>query len=219
MFQMGNLIRQLRREQRLTQEALGQGIISKAEVSKIETGACNPNIFVLGALLQRLGKSLKHFEIIISGQEYERLATGKYDCELETTVIRESDYIKDLRESRGLSQEQFGADVFARETISKIENGRASRYRKYQTLMEKLGEPVEIYYGFIVAKEYGVYELTEKYRRLAAQGAEAASPLWQEIKTCLDMSEPVNRQFVDSTELLIQKKNGTLSGGEHHLCP
>ena len=214
MFQMGNLIKQLRKEQKMTQEALGQGIISKSEVSKIETGACAPDVFVLGALFRRLGKTLAPFEIIVSGQEYERLNQGNYVGELQTTVIRESDYMKDLRESRGLSQEKFGADIFARETISKIENGRASRHRKFQSLMEKLGEPEEIYYGYIMAKEYRMYELVEQYRKLKGQNPDVERQLWMELKQYLNMTEPVNRQFVESMELLKQKERGDLSDGE-----
>ena len=214
MFQIGNLIRQLRKEQKMTQEALGQGIISKAEVSKIEAGICIPDIFVLGALFQRLGKSLSPFEVLVTGQEYEKLLKGEYNITLQTVVVRESEYIKDFRESRGLSQKQFGQDVFARETISKIENGRASRQRKLQVLMERLGEPVEKYHGYIEANEYEAYELAEKYRLLEEQDDPARKRLQADLKRHLDMSMPVNRQFMESIDLLENRKRGELSAGE-----
>jgi len=214
MFHIGSLIRQLRKEQKLTQGELGQGIVSKAEVSKIEAGICFPNIFVLGALMQRLGKTLAPFEIIVTRQEYEKLVKGSYAVSLQTTVIQESDFIKDLREGRGLSQEQFGFDVFARETISKIENGRASRHRKRLKLMAQLGEPVENYYGYVVAKEYEVYELAEKFRKIIGENSEEEKKLRLELEQRLDISEAVNRQFLESSELLIKGKNGELSHGE-----
>lgn len=214
MFQIGNLIRQLRKEQKMTQETLGQGIVSKAEVSKIEAGICFPDIFVLGALLQRLGKSLFPFEVLVTGQEYEKLLRGDYNIALQTIVVRESEYIKDFRESRGLSQEQFGQDVFARETISKIENGRASRQRKLQILMGRLGEPVEKYHGYIEASEYETYELAEKYRLFEGQDYSERKSLQTDLKQKLDMSIPVNRQFLESIELMEKRKRRELSDGE-----
>ena len=72
-LQMGDLIRQMRRKRNLTQQELSEGIISKSVLSRIENGQAEPDIFVLHALFQRLGKSLLPFEIVVSNKEYERL--------------------------------------------------------------------------------------------------------------------------------------------------
>lgn len=73
MIQMGKLIRQLRRQQGLTQEKLGEHLISKSELSRIENGQKEPDIFLLNALMFRLGESLDYFEIVVTGTEYELL--------------------------------------------------------------------------------------------------------------------------------------------------
>ena len=71
--QIGKMMRELREERRITQGELGRNIISTPELSRIENGEKEPDIFTLSALLQRLGKSLGLFEIMLSDNEYRLL--------------------------------------------------------------------------------------------------------------------------------------------------
>lgn len=54
---LGALIRELRTEQNISQTTLCQGLCSKSKLSKIETGALQPDIILAQTLLQRLGIS------------------------------------------------------------------------------------------------------------------------------------------------------------------
>lgn len=57
----GDLIRELRTEQKLSQQIICQGLCSKSKLSKIENNYLQPDIFLAEALLQRLGLSERVF--------------------------------------------------------------------------------------------------------------------------------------------------------------
>lgn len=61
VFTIGSLIREFRKEQKLSQLTLCQGLCSKSKLSKIENGTLQPDIFLTEALLQRLGISERIF--------------------------------------------------------------------------------------------------------------------------------------------------------------
>ena len=150
-FKMGKLIRYLRKQKKMTQSELGQGIISESALSRIENGLSEPGLFTLDKLFWKLGKTLQPFEIVISNKEFEALKRKKDTLMANTVVIAESEYFKDIREGKGLSQEKFSSDVCARETISNIEHGRTPRLRKVQDVLEKQGMVFERYHGYICA--------------------------------------------------------------------
>lgn len=58
---VGVLIRELRLQQKISQQTLCQGLCSKSKLSKIEKGTLNPDIILAQALLQRLGISEREF--------------------------------------------------------------------------------------------------------------------------------------------------------------
>lgn len=214
MLQMGRLICQERKQKQLTQEELAKGILSKSEMSRIENGQRIPDIFVLAALLQRLDISLEPFEIVVSNQEYELLQAGEYSVPICTTVVAEGVFFKDLRDAKGLSQEKFSSDICARETISKIENGRTPRQKKIQVLLEKQGEQFEKYYSYVVAKSFDVYELVRQYQEKAEKEPEQAKKILEEIRPQIDAKLPVNLQFLESSEIMEKRREGLLTAGE-----
>ncbi len=213
-LQMGSLIRQLRVQKRMTQQALGSGIVSKSALSRIENGSIEPNLFTLNALLHRLGKSLKPFEIIVSNQDFEQLKCGEYESSLQTIVLAEGEYFKDIRKAKGLSQEQFSSDICARETISNIENGRAPQRKKIKVLLEKQGEPFEKYFSYVIAQEYEIYELAEEYQYKINSNLEEAKQIRQRIENKIDGELPINRQFLESASLMEMYRDGLLTSGE-----
>ena len=213
-LQMGKLIRELRKQSGMTQEELGRGIVSKAVLSRIENGQTEPDIFKLNEMLQRLGKSLVPFEVIVSCQEYEVLQRGEYDPSLQSIVVTENEYVKDIREAKGISQEKFSKDVYSRETISKIEHGRTPQFKKMRELMGKLEEPCDKYYGYVVSQDYKVHEMAEQYHQKRLKTPEAATRLLTELKCCLDREIPVNQQFLESVELMEKRRKSVITMGE-----
>jgi len=214
MIQMGKIIRQLRKQQKLTQKELAEGIVSESVMSRIENGLTEPGLAELHALFERLGKTLQPFEIIVPNKEYVEWKNKAETTGIRTVLIAEGEYFKDIREAMGLSQEQFSSDVYARETISNIEHGRTPQRKKIQHVLEKQGASYELYYGYVEASEYEVYELVEEYRCLAAEDRTEAKELLKKIKEVLDGSVSVNRQFLESSELIYRRKTEEITVGE-----
>lgn len=67
----GDLIRELRQEQKLSQQIVCQGLCSKSKLSKIENNYLQPDIALAEALLQRLGISERVFTFWGSEDENE----------------------------------------------------------------------------------------------------------------------------------------------------
>ena len=67
------LIGAIRKDKHISQAALGKGICSAQQISKIEKGETLPDFFLTEVLIQRLGKSLDKFEIVLSLEEYEEI--------------------------------------------------------------------------------------------------------------------------------------------------
>lgn len=214
MIQMGKIIRQLRKQQKLTQKELAEGIVSESVMSRIENGLAKPELDVLDALFTRLGKTLEPFEFVVSNREYEEWEKRDGDYGKNVTIIAEGEYYKDIREAMGLSQEEFCSGIYARETISNIEHGRAPQRKKIQNVLEKQGVSVELYFGFVEATEFEVYEWVESYQHLAAENSKEAEVWLKKIREELDCTSPVNRQFLESSEVMEKRRTGKITAGE-----
>lgn len=214
MLKIGELIGRTRKKKGMTQQELSEGIISNATLSKIENGFTEPDIFVLNALLRRLGKTLQPFEIVVSNKEFELLFQKQNSDGIKTTVVSEGVFYKDIREAMGLSQEQFCSGICARETISKIEHGRTMQAKSIHMLQEEFGGIIQKYYGYVIAPDYEVYELVEKYQQKRKSFPEEAKYLLEEIRARIEVELPVNRQFLESSELMEKRRKNMITMGE-----
>lgn len=114
-----------------------------------------------------------------------------------------NELVKDLREAKGLSQEELCANICAQETLSRIEKGKRSPNKKklYQ-MLKKMGMERENYYGFIEADDYELYEKVRQFNRCFARGREAdAERLLDEIEKGVDMTRIINKQFIESERI------------------
>lgn len=216
MIHMGKMIRNRRKQLGLTQVELGEGIMSKSVLSRVENGMKEPDIFELQALLERLESSLEYFEVIVSDAEYEQLQKQSIEWKTEIVVIPEGEFLKDMRKAKGFSQEQLSEGICARETISNIENGRTPNRKIVKTLSERLGESWVKYFGYVETTELALYPVVKNYQRLAAvdETGEIARGLLEELEARLDVSIPVNRQFIESSDVISKRRTGKLKEGE-----
>lgn len=67
---IGRLIKQRRENKKISQKLLCEGLCSVQKFSYIESGERVPNVFLLEALLQRLGVSIDEFEVVLYDNEY-----------------------------------------------------------------------------------------------------------------------------------------------------
>lgn len=94
---IGKMIRTLRENAGISQNGLAEGILSVAELSRVENGEKEEERFVLEALFQRLGKSTDLFEMLTSKEEYQILLIRelvmenllKYNLRITAELLRE----------------------------------------------------------------------------------------------------------------------------------
>lgn len=138
------------------------------------------------------------YEITESEPEPETLLLlMQSSVQSEYTISNEM--IREMREAQGLSQEELSEGICTQETLSRIENGKRSPNKKnFHKIMEKMGIQRGIYYGNIIAEHYDLYEKVRLYSRyISKEERDNAKMLLQEIEEQLELSIPVNRQFVE----------------------
>lgn len=116
--------------------------------------------------------------------------------------------VKEVREGKGITQEQLCEGICEQESLSRIESGKRNPHRKvlYQ-LLKKLDINREQYYGFIFANDFTIYERVRDYRRCGPKNEkEKQINLFQEIEKMLDLRIAVNRQFVEMERLYLENR-------------
>ena len=206
----------------------GQGRIEKAYLICEEGKAClveNGSLIVMDKLLSLEEICLKKFgrkleRKIIQNQLravedlYEmanlKLPEEKILYMLLTSghneILISNEMVRELRTSCGLSQEKLSEGICSRETLTRIVGGKRSPNRKnLQALLRKMGEGREKYHGYIVTDDYEMYEKVRLYHKNVFQKkSESATKLFNEIVMKLDVSNPINRQFIEYNYLSVK---------------
>ncbi len=137
--EVNQLIGKIRIEKQISQSALGEGICSGQQISKIESGKASPNFFLAEILMQRLGRTLDKFEIVLSLDEYEEIEAR-------------DDLIDELRQGR-LAE--------AEERLKRLCGGAAADY--------PIRRMIQLKFWGILELEKGQYRNAEKYLEEAVQ--------------------------------------------------
>lgn len=205
------LLGQLYLEQNRFEEAYA--ICRRGMSSLIETGSLNPMREVLEleeVCLNRLGKEVeltqcrKYQEAVrflyeVTGRHLEsNMMAAFMKSTFQGEFVITNELVRDLREAKGVSQEELCEGICAQETLSKIETGSRSPNKKnLYRLLKKMGMERENYYGFIETDKYELYEKVREYNRCFPKGkTEEARKLLDEIEKGIDMTKLVNKQFV-----------------------
>lgn len=118
----------------------------------------------------------------------------------EITVTNE--LLKELREAKGISQEELCEGICTRETLSRIEGGKRSPNRKKLfAMLKRMGVERETYYGYIAADEYQLYENVNVYFMCEGKSQKEiadAEIAFQELERCLNRKYLINRQFLET---------------------
>ena len=98
---LGDMIRELRKERKLTQEELADGICSAVSISRIENGNQMPSNAILERLLERLGTSTYEICNVYfqneKQQEFERLAEQAGGALTEGKIREAEDFLNQLK--------------------------------------------------------------------------------------------------------------------------
>lgn len=110
------LLKKIRKEKKVAQEALSKGICSPQQISKLEQGKVVPDFFLLEILLQRLGKTPDKLEVVLSGDEFDE-------------IMARDDIIDHLRCGR-IEEAEKGLELFRHAMESGFEGEPASIVRR-----------------------------------------------------------------------------------------
>ncbi|MDE7185874.1 MAG: helix-turn-helix domain-containing protein [Lachnospiraceae bacterium] len=220
------LLGQLYLEQNRVEDAYA--ICRKGMESLIENGSLSPLWEMLELeeiCLQRLRKEAelarcrKYQEAIaflykVTGKHLEsNMMAAFMKSSFQGELVITNELVRDLREAKGLSQEELCEGICAQETLSKIETCKRSPNKKnLYKLLKKMGMERENYYGFIEADKYELYEKVREYNRCFPKGKyEEAKKLLDEIEQGVDMTTRVNRQFVGMERIYEQTAQNKIS--------
>lgn len=137
------------------------------------------------------------------------LLTENDQCE----ILLLSEIFRKERNARGLSQEQLSVDICTPETISAIENGRrAPTLKNYDKLVKRLNITKEFYNSFLSTEKFEINELRRECNRLIyLKKYEEAELLLNKIIKMVDITLPVNEQYIVFNQALIQYNKNEMS--------
>lgn len=133
-------------------------------------------------------------------------------CEQKELLVNRK-LLKEMRLSKRLSQGELSEGICSWETLSRMEGGgRTPSRKKLYQMFRRMGLDREKYYGYIQADDFELYEKVHKIHAKWVRGdREGATALIEELSKKLDMSIPVNRQFIETHRLLAAAGNGSIS--------
>lgn len=220
------LLGQIYLEENKIEEAYA--ICRKGKESLVENGSISPLWEILELeknCLERLGKEAEQIQC----RKYQEALSFLYEVtntSLESNMIVNfikssfqgefiitNELVRDLREANRFSQEFLCENICAQETLSKIENGKRSPNKKnLYKLLKKMGLERENYYGFIEADKYELYEKVREYNRCFSKGQlKEARNLLDKIEKELDMTRPVNKQYIGMGYIFEQASQNKIS--------
>lgn len=117
-------------------------------------------------------------------------------------VILNNELLRQMRVAKGKSQDQLSDGICTRETLARIENGRKPNRKYLQELLKKVGVDREKYYSYVVTDDWDVFELIRDYKKNCfMENHEDALEVLEKVVDQLDMSELINKQFVETAKL------------------
>lgn len=123
------------------------------------------------------------------------------------------EYLKIQRQFKGMTQQEVSEGICEPENYSRMENGKRTPSRNhFHALAERLEIPWGYYRGELVTDNYKAYQLRIKAHRLISKSEwEKAEEVFQKLEQMLDMTEAVNRQYIESMRTDMQSRKGEIS--------
>lgn len=120
--------------------------------------------------------------------------------------------IGNARLRREISQEELSAGICAPETLSRIETGKRNpTVKNFHALMEKLNIGLGYYNMPLDVEQMETLEKNKRLVRLFQRNEfEEADQILKEIREEVDMEIPLNRQYVEAYQLVIDEELGRI---------
>lgn len=130
-----------------------------------------------------------------------------------------SEFLYSKRKEKKLTQELLSEGICEPETYSRLESGkRKPKKNKYYALMDRLEIGWAYFRGDLYTNDIKMYEL-RRLHRIAAQEERCADSLaiLNEMEQGLDMTHPVNIQYIKANQIMMNYRLNNLSKDEAYL--
>lgn len=172
---------------------------------------------------RQLECQLKSLEEVYEEEGFElyssRCNTGWFKESLRRDYYLCSELIKGQRLSLGISREEFAFGIYNNpENLARAESGTAMpSYDKFMMIMKKLGLHMGRYNGYLATDDYNVLELRKKINLLLSRHEyEDARIAVEKLRNVLDISNPINRQYLERTDAQLDYKLGVIGKEEFY---
>lgn len=128
-----------------------------------------------------------------------------------------SEIVRGQRIALGLGQEEVSEGIYENpESLARVEAGRQMpTSKKLSLLMEKLGLRIRRYNGYLLTDDYAMLEQRKKINILVSKKErEDAKIELEKLRIMLDISNPINRQYLETEDASLNYKLGLISAEE-----
>jgi transcriptional regulator with XRE-family HTH domain len=124
--------------------------------------------------------------------------------------------VRNYRIAEGISQEEFSWEICSSETLSRIERGRrAPQPAKFYKMVKKLELNRDFFGGYIVSNKYEDYINVSNFTiALQENDLERAERCLSYVRSEVDESVEINKQFIDAGSIVIKIKRNEISADE-----
>ncbi len=127
---LGHMIREFREKQGRTIEEAARGLLSAAELSRVENGTKEIEYLIMEALFETYGKSLDKLEIVVSSDEYRilELRDRIYEALLQKRSADAEELIRQYKDITDEELDKVDDAIIARYCEHLIRSGVNSPY-------------------------------------------------------------------------------------------
>lgn len=131
-------------------------------------------------------------------------------------IYQVGEVIRRTRESMGITQEKLSDGICSVENLSRIETGKVRPNRNtFEKLMERLGRSGEKYLPFVRGEDIETHILRDKVGALIGNCKyEEMEPFLDKLEEKLDMTDPINKQYILRVRALTDYRVGKITGEE-----
>lgn len=119
-------------------------------------------------------------------------------------IVLTGELVKNVRSHRNITQEELSSEICDKETLSRIETGRRrANRRNLEALYEKLELEQSLYHSRLATNQYGLLEKARDCGRAQYKKEwELGRQLIAEIEQQVDMTNPINIQYVENNKII-----------------
>jgi len=200
---IGTLIAKFREQAGLNQSELCQGICDQTTLAKIEKGTRQGNVYVLEAIVQRLGRDPnKYFCTFPSVEDFaDKQVRDEIDsCLLNLNYKEAADLLESLKSSKAYSKRALGRQYLLKTEAALFSNNEGHGNPRY---LEMLKEAIGMTRPDFDEREVEGYRLTiaeiSIIKQIAVHYCEAGN-MKQGLRLFERLKDSINRYYVDEHE-------------------